>query len=435
MKSDLERLVADSQERKLPDLVKREVVAPYAPGNALAVIGMRRTGKTWFCYQQMQDLASNGVARERMLYMNFEDERLLSFSARDFQSLLDAFYRRNPDVMDTECYFFFDEIQQVDGWPRFVRRLLDQGNAQVTVTGSSARLLGAEIHTSLRGRALPCEMFPFSFAEYIAAAGDARPSRAPSSKESLKLEAACLSYLMTGGFPGVVSLDKATQRQMLQQYLDVVILRDVIERHGVTSVPALRALVRHVIHAPATRLSINKLYNDFRSRGLSCSKNSLHAFMAHLADAYLLYQVPIHTRSERVRRANPQKVYLVDTGLLSAASADTTGDRGAMLENLVFLHLRRTGAIIEYFQGGKGIETDFVVRDPMSGAVTQLIQACWSLDAPETRQRELRGLHAAMVELDCAHGTIVTWQDEANLVDDKDISVIPAWRFLLPDGG
>jgi len=277
-------------------------------------------------------------------------------------------------------------------------------------------------------------MFPFSFAEYIAASSGAHPSRVPSSKERLKLEAACLSYMLTGGFPGVVSLDAVTQRQMLQQYLDVVILRDVIERHGVTSVPALRALVRHVIHAPATRLSINKLYNDFRSRGLSCSKNSLHAFMAHLADAYLLYQVPIHTRSERVRRANPQKVYLVDTGLLSAASADTTSDRGAMLENLVFLHLRRTGAIIEYFHGGKGIETDFVVRDPMSGAVTQLIQACWSLDSPVTRERELRGLHAAMVELGCRRGTIVSWQDESDLVDDNDISVIPAWRFLLPDG-
>jgi predicted AAA+ superfamily ATPase len=431
MKLELDRLVADSQDRMLPDLIRRHVIAPRAPGNALAVIGMRRTGKTWFCYQQMQDLMSEGVARERMLYMNFEDERLLAFSANDFQPLLDAFYRRNPAVIDTECHFFFDEIQEVEGWPHFIRRLLDQGNAQITITGSSARLLSAEIHTSLRGRALPCEIFPFSFSEYIAAVGGEHPSRVPSSKERLMVEATCLSYMLTGGFPGVVSLDASTQRQMLQQYLDVVILRDVIERHGVTSVPALRALVRHVIHAPATRLSINKIYNDFRSRGLSCSKNSLHAFMDHLADAYLLYQVPIHTRSERIRRANPQKVYLVDTGLLSAASADTTSDRGAMLENLVFLHLRRTGAIIEYFHASKGIETDFVVRDPMSGAITELIQVCWSLESPATLQRELRGLRAAMADLGCPHGTIVSWQEESALVADEDISVIPAWRFVL----
>lgn len=431
MTIDLDYLIADSQERTLPALVKRRLIPPNAPGNALAVIGMRRTGKTWFCYQQMENLLAKGVSRERMLYINFEDERLLSFSREDFQRLLDAFYRRNPEVVDQECYFFFDEIQQVNGWPQFVRRLLDQGGSHITVTGSSARLLGTEIHTSLRGRALACEMFPFSFAEYLDAVGVDCPNHSPSSKQRAKLEAACDDYLITGGFPGVIHLDSSVRRQMLQQYLDVVILRDVIERHGVTSVPALRALVRHVIHAPATRLSINKLYNDFRSRGLSCSKNSLHAFVDHLADAYLLYRVPVHTRSERVRRANPQKVYLVDTGLLSAASADVTGDRGALLENFVYLHLRRKGDTLEFFQAGPGIETDFVVRDGLSGAVKELIQVCWSLESNTTKERELRGLRSAMNQLNCSRGTIVTWRDERDLVSDPQIEVLPAWRLAL----
>jgi uncharacterized protein len=425
--------VADSHERPLPKLTPRQLGVPNAPGNALAILGMRRTGKTWFCFQRMQELLTKNVPRTQMLYINFEDERLLGFSTKDFQLVLDAFYRRDPGVMNKECHFFFDEIQNIEGWPQFVRRLLDQTPAQITITGSSARLLGSEIHTSLRGRALPCEMFPFSFPEYLDANNISCPQNIPSSKVRLELERACEAYLLSGGFPGTLSMDATTRSQMLQQYLDVVILRDVIERHQVTSVQALRALVRHILHSPATRLSVNKIYNDFRSRGLACSKNSLHAFVDYLEDAYLVYTVPIHTRNERVRRANPKKVYVVDTGLLSAASANITEDRGALLENLVFLHLRRTGNIIEYYHAEQAAEADFIVRDPLSGTIIEIIQVCWSIEAPTTRQREMRSLHAAMETLGCNNGTIVTWRDEPqHALPNRNIRVVPAWRYLLP---
>ncbi len=423
--------VADSLERPLPKLTPRQLAIPNAPGNALAVLGMRRTGKTWFCFQRMQELLAKGIPRTQLLYINFEDERLLGFSAKDFQLMLNAFYRRDPGIMNKESHFFFDEIQNIEGWPQFIRRLLDQRRAQITITGSSARLLGSEIHTSLRGRALPCEMFPFSFPEYLSANNISCPQRIPSSQVRLELERICEAYLLAGGFPGTLSLDTTTRRQMLQQYLDVVILRDVIERHRVTSVQALRALVRHILHAPASRLSVNKIYNDFRSRGLACSKNSLHAFVDHLADAYLIYCVPIHTRNERVRRANPAKVYLVDTGILSAASANITEDRGALLENLVYLHLRRSGNIIEYFHAEQGEEIDFVVRDPLSGIIREMVQVCWSIESAGTRKRELRSLLAAMETLGCEHATIVTWREETQHAMPPNIHVVPAWRYLL----
>ena len=127
------------------------------------------------------------------------------------------------------------------------------------------------------------------------------------------------------------------------------------------------------------------------------------------------------------------KIYLVDTGLLSAASTDLTADLGALLENLVYLHIRRSGAVIEYFHAEQGVETDFVVRDPLSGAVQELIQVCWSLQSEATRQRELRGLRAAMDALNCPHATIVTWRDQAPDFDNMPgIKIIPAWRYLLP---
>lgn len=429
MKIDFDQMVADFQEISLPSLINRDIHPPQAPGTALALIGMRRSGKTWFCYQLMQELMDKGISREQILYINFEDERLLGFDVSDFQTLLDAFYRRNPAALERPCYFFFDEIQEVDEWPRFIRRLLDSGSAEVTITGSSAKMLSSEIHTSLRGRALPCEIFPFSFPEYAIASETPLPSGTLTTKQRLQVERLCEDYLYEGGFPGTLQLPPQTRNQMLQQYLDVVILRDVIERHGVTSVPSLRALVRHIIQAPCTRVAVNKIYNDFKSRGLSCSKNSLHAFMDHLSDAYLFYPVSKYTRSERVRQVNPKKIYIADNGLISAASAHITEDRGALLENLIFMHLRRTGNTIEYFHNDKGHEVDFVVRDPLNGQIKQLIQACWSLTSDQTEARETRGLQAGMKSLNCTSGTIVTWKNESQK-STETIRVVPAWQFL-----
>jgi len=425
-----EQIIADSQERRLPDLVRREHEIRRAEGNALVIVGMRRSGKTWLCFQMMRDLLSGGVPREHLLYVNFEDERLDTFSSEDFEPLLGCFRQRSVEPQGRQ-HLFLDEIHEVPGWEKFVRRILDEGEFEVTLTGSSAKMLSTEIHTSLRGRALPIEVFPFSFKEFSLSQGLAIPNSLPGARQGAIIQSCCESYLHKGGFPGVVHLDPMTARQMLQQYLDVVILRDVIERHGVTSVQSLRALVQHLIHSPSGLMSINRIYNDFKSRGLTCSKNSLHDFVDHLSDAYLIHPVSIHTRSERVRKVNPRKVYLIDTGLLDAASSDPKADRGAFLENLVFLHLRRKGKVVEYFRDDKGLETDFVVRDPMTGAIEDLIQVTWSLDAPKTRERELRGLLAAMTNLAITRGTIVVWNEPVGFESPEGLRTVPAWRYLL----
>lgn len=430
MNLNYEQIVSDSQERELPDLIRRSIEIPSAPGNALALIGMRRSGKTWLCFQMMKDLLDGGTPRQNILYVNFEDERLVSFSSENFDPLLEVFRQRVHDS-DKKYYVFFDEIQEVSGWEKFIRRILDEGGFEVTITGSSAKLLSAEIHTSLRGRALPVEVFPFSLVEFALSKGVEVPDKQPGAKLKAKLQVCCETYLYSGGFPGVIQLDPSSKSQMLQQYLDVVILRDVIERHEVSSVVSLRAFVQHLVHSPSCRMSINKIYNDFKSRGLVCSKNSLHAFVDYLSDAYLIFPISIHTRSERVRKVNPQKVYLIDTGLLSAASLNITADRGAFLENLIFLHLRRRRMVIEYFYDHGGVETDFVVRDPLSGAILDLIQVTWSLEDPKTYKRELNGLLAAMDKLDVHHGTIVVWNNYGNTEQVEGIRIISAWSYLL----
>ena len=226
------------------------------------------------------------------------------------------------------------------------------------------------------------------------------------------------------------TLEDEPRRQVLRNYLDVVILRDVVERYSVSNTAALRALIRHIMSAPATRFSINKFYNSLKSLGVAGSKNNLYDFLEYRSDAFLVYPVPIHARSERVRRVNPQKIYVIDPGLLGAMSFRMTGDQGAILENLVFLHFRRRGVNLEYYLTGDGIEIDFVVA-PDVQKERQLIQVCWDISNPETKRREVTALLKGMKELGLKRGTIVTWLDED--LSDERVQILPAWKWLLDE--
>ncbi len=429
MKSILSQLIDDSLERILPELVVRDTDFPGIPGKADVAIGMRRTGKTFFCYQKIKELLQSGVKRQQILYLNFEDERLLDFRVQNFQSILDLYYGRFPENKDLDCYFFFDEIQRIDQWEMFIRRLLDTEKVRIFLTGSSSKLLSTEIATSLRGRSISTEIFPFSFKEYLKAKClfDKSP-RGFGSRTAATLRRASTDYLETGGFPEVLNLDRTLRMEVLQGYIDSVILKDVIERHRVSNVIALKQLVSHIMHAPGGKFSVNKFYNTLKSMAIKCTKNSLYEYLDHLIDAYLLYRVPIHSYSEKGRMLNPSKIYTVDTGLLNAMTFRKSANNGPLLENLVFLHLRRNGYEAEYVHNKEGSEADFFAQHKSSGNGI-LIQACWDMADQNTFNRELRGLQSAMKELSIDSGTIVTWDDEAEL--EGKIKVVPLWKWLL----
>ena len=429
MKNVIDFLIDDFHERALPELVRREKLFVKIPRKANVVIGMRRSGKTWYCYQQILDLLAEGVEKRRLIYLNFEDDRLLPFVSTDFQIILDTYYRKFPDFKDVQCYLFLDEVQRIEGWEKFVRRVLDTENISVCVTGSSSRLLSTEIATSLRGRSLTIEIFPFSFREFLKFHRiNIKESTQFGSRIRGRIQHMAEKYLKTGGFPEVQSLTDELHHQVLRNYLDVVILRDVVERYRIGNTGALRALIRHVISAPATRFSINKFYNSLRSQGVTCTKNNLYDFLDYLADVFLFYQVPIHSRSEKIRQVNPKKVYVIDQGLINTMSYQITGSRGAHLENLVYIHLRRQGIFPEYYITKSGTEIDFILTRESSGQ-PQLIQVCWDLSDLNTKKREVQGLLSAMEELRIMRGTIITWLDED--VSDTRIEIIPAWKWLL----
>ncbi len=431
MKTIIAQLIDDFHERKRPALVARHKKIVLIPGKANVVIGMRRTGKTFFCYQKMQELIADGVSITQMLYINFEDDRLLGFTIRDFQAILDVYYGKYPEHRDTQCHFFFDEIQSIAQWELFIRRLLDTENVQIYLTGSSSKLLSTEIATQLRGRSLTTEIFPFSFQEFLKyhRIFDTPPTIRGAKTISV-LRKAIRDYLEIGGFPEVQTLEPAIRIEILQGYIDSVLLKDVIERHKVKNLTAIKYLVRHLMNSPGGRFSVNKFYNSLKTMSVKSAKNSLYAYLDHLTDAYLFYRVPIHSRSEKSRMLNPAKIYTIDTGLLNAMTYRNSSNYGALLENLVFMQLRRHGYVIEYVSSKEGYETDFFARHPIKKEI-KLIQVCWELSDEKTFQRELRGLQNAMKGLSIKSGTIVTYDDEASF---NNIAVIPIWKWLLSPG-
>lgn len=429
MKNVISQLIDDFHERNFPELVTRNKEFSEVRGKADVVIGMRRTGKTWFCYQKIKELIASGIKKEKILYLNFEDDRLLEFAVNHFQEILDVYFGKYPEHRRDRCFFFFDEIQRIDQWELFIRRLLDTENLQIFITGSSSKLLGSEIATSLRGRSLAVEIFPFSFEEFLKfhKLFQDLPKTFGANTASV-LRKAAKDYLEVGGFLEVQNLERNLRIEVLQGYIDSVLLKDIIERHKVSNVLVLKHLVRHVMNSAGGQFSVNKFFNTMQSMAIKSTKNSLYEYLYHLTDAFLFYKVPIHSRSEKSMLINPAKIYTIDTGLLNAMSFRNSYNYGRLLETMVFMHLRRGRHDMEYVTTKDGYEADFLARHRISGE-TQLIQVCWEISDKKTFERELRGLKSAMDDLSLSTGTIVTWDDET--VIDNKIKVIPVWKWLL----
>jgi len=429
MKQIISQLMDDFHERELPDLMTRDIPLYEIHGKASVVIGMRRSGKTWFLFQKIKSLCDKGINKNRMLYLNFEDDRLMDFHVSNFQDILDVYYARFPTNKNNCCYFFLDEIQRIQNWESFIRRLIDTEKVQIFISGSSSKLLSSEIATCLRGRSLPIVMHPFSFSEFLRYHNYfSTVPKSFGSKNAAILRNAVCHYFSTGGFPEVQLLEKQLQTEILQGYLDSVLLKDIIERHHVTNITALKYLLRQIMHSCSEKFSINKFYHTMKSMSVKCSKDNLYTYMEYLTDAFVCYKIPIHTLSEKTRIVNPVKVYVVDNGLVNAMTFKHSVNNSALLENLVFMHLLRKGYEIAYINTQSGYETDFFAKHSVTGNM-HLFQVCWDMSNEKTFNRELRGIKAAMQELSLDNASIITWDDEQML--EHNISVVPVWKWLI----
>lgn len=422
-------------ETPAPGLTRRDAIFPSISGKALAVIGMRRAGKTTFLHQIRADLTAAGRPPEGLVYFNFEDERLGDFEAGSLHEIPEIHARLFPEAAKSKVTLFLDEIQRVTGWEVFVRRMLDTPEYEIFLSGSSAKLLSREIATSMRGRAWEVEIYPFSFAEFLRHhryEAPAHPSQL-TSRGSAEMDHYFADYLTTGGFPEAQALSASDRRQLLQGYVDVLLLRDVIERHEVANPTALRWMVRRLLGSPAGLFSVTKFAADLKSQGIPAGRETLYELLGHLEDAYLLQAVPVATDSEKRRQVNPRKVYPVDPGLIPVFDRSGKANTGHALETAVFVELRRRGAEVAYVKTPGGFEVDFLAtyRD----GTQDLIQVCANPDHPATLAREVRSFEDAAPIYPHAGQILLTLESRLPFpAVPSAIRILPAWQWMLLNG-
>lgn len=413
-------------------LTRRDALLPSITGKALAVIGMRRAGKTSYLYQCRADLLAAGRSASHLLYFNFEDERLGTLASTDLHRIPEARARLFPAPADEAVALFLDEIQLVPGWETFVRRLLDTPGHEIFLSGSSAKLLSREIATSMRGRAWEIAIHPFSFAEFLRHHGHPAPAdpSALTTRAAAGLDHLFAAYLETGGFPEAQGLPAPERRQLLQGYIDVLLLRDVIERHQIANPVALRWQVRRLLGSPAGLFSITRFHADLKSQGLAVSREHLYDHLSHLEDAFLLHTVPVATDSEKRRQVNPRKVYPADPALIPVFDRSGKPNSGHALETTVFIELQRRRAEVAYVKTASGYEVDFLARYPDGSE--ELIQGCASVDDPATLFREIRALQDAAAEHPRARLRILTLESRLPFPEHPpEIGILPAWQWML----
>ena len=433
MKQELRRifmeLIASSQEQELHKGYPRDVKLKTLEGKITVCVGVRRCGKSTLMQQQFHALEERGVPRENILMLNFADERLAGMGTEGWNELYEAYYSMYPEKRGKEkVYFCFDEIQMHPHWELFVERLRREENCEIYITGSSAAMLSKEIHTALRGRSLSWELFPFSFGEYLEARKVPRSGYGTNRK--LAVQNAWASYKEEGGFPEAHGLSAAWRVRLHQEYFDALLYRDVVERHNISHPLALRQLARHMMGSIGARLSINKLSNNFRSSGVSISKETILQYIAWLEDAYFLFCIPACSASASERFKLMKKVYCIDHAMVNSLCGTFSDLQGQMLENMVFLALRRCTPEVYYYNTNAGHEVDFLAVHPYTHEKL-LVQVCARMDAPETRQRELRALAEAMKETGLNRAIIIT-ETETGTIDTPhgQIQIISAPEFL-----
>ncbi len=423
-------LILDFLETPLKTGIARRVQIEPVPGKATVCVGVRRCGKSTYMLQVIQSLLDKGVLRENILYINFFDDRLHDLQHEGLGTIIDAYYSLYPEKKNTEkVYCFFDEIQAIPDWEPFIDRLMRTENCEIYITGSSAHLLSREIATQMRGRALSWEMFPFSFKEYLDYQG-IQISGHLSTKNRYLVQKTFENYWVTGGFPETAGLSQNLGIKVRQEYYHAILFRDLVERHDISHPKAVTDLAHRLIDTTASLYSINNLTGYLQSLNHKAPKSAVSAYVEWFEDAYFMFTARVFDASLTRSKAAPKKIYCIDHALVTSVSSGILLNTGHLLENMVFIALRRLSSSVYYYKTKNGREVDFIIQT--QDRTRTLVQVCESLANEKTKKREVLALNEAMTELDLNSSIIVTRNEEEQLnIDGKMISIMPIWRFLL----
>jgi len=413
-KNLLKTVIADQEYyfEQAKGSVKRELPESFRTAPEIVIItGIRRCGKSTLMQQIRAEQSESDY------YINFDDERLVSFKVEDFQVLLEVFY----ELFGVQKTYYFDEIQNVQQWERFIRRLHDTGN-KVYITGSNARMLSRELGTHLTGRYLSHQLYPFSFKEFILFKN---PLLLDENLYKTNIKATVLSlfddYFNNGGFPNFV---RTGDELALKTLFENILYRDIMVRNNLTNAIEIRELVSYLAGNYA-RLSTNS--ELAKIIGIK-NPSTIKKYIGFLSDSYLIFQTYKYDYAVSKQILNPKKSYFIDNGLVKRVGFSFSDNLGHLLENLVYIELLRRGKEVFYYN--KKQECDFLLVE--NKLVTHAIQVCYSFYSEKTKKREIDGLLEAMGTFNLTTGLIITNSiEDTIIVEDKHITILPAYKWLL----
>ena len=430
LKDILKQLILTKQAEIPYSVIPRDEALPTQCKAIVTIPGVRRCGKSTKMQLVINDLVAQGVAKTNILWLGFDDERLYDMTKQDLDLVLEAYRELYPEISLRDVYMFFDEIQLIKDWELFVVRVYKSYCQHIYISGSNAKMLSQEIATTLRGYGVEYPTYPLSFAEYCRFKNI--PTKHLLEDDLVRLRLAWDNYNTESAFPEVVlEKEKSIREKLLQGYYNAMLFRDLVERYSISQVGTLRYFIKRLMNNLTKPTSINAIYNDIRSQGLKVTKDDLYLWADYLCECFMFMRISKFTKSLVKEQRNAFKYYFIDNGMRQAVLLPQSHDNGKLLENNVLLHLCRNCGMLDkitYYQGNK--ECDFVIQQ--ADHIKQLIQVTWTMDDKETRDREINGILEASRATDCNNMLIITHNEEEIItIEDKTISVIPAWKWML----
>ena len=420
VKEEFKYLITEFQNKKIPEFIPR-VKNIFEIPKIVSIVGFRRSGKTFFFNQLMKQLMDQGVPKKNILYINFEDDRIFDLKITDLQYLLDAFYELYPEIIDEEKYFFFDEIQVVDNWEIFVRRLYDKEKVKLFITGSSSKLLSKEIATSLRGRTITYTIFPLSFKEFLIFKDIKLEENFQYSTQRFSIMKFFEHYLTNGAFPEIV-LHPDFASNLLQNYFDLFIYRDLVERFNIRNISSLRYLINFLLTNIGNLFSINKYFNA-QPDHQKISRPTIMDYLSYLEEVSLIYSLKKFDYSLKVQQVNPVKIYCIDTGLRNNVAFQFSKDSGRLVENIVLLELLRQEKEVYYWKGVN--EVDFIIKEKDNSFLA--INVSYT---DEIAERETLGLKEFNQNYSDKKISLIILTKDLHKTEEG-INYIPVWKWLL----
>lgn len=430
LKDVIKSLISIKQSEIPFDVIARDERLPIDGADIITTCGVRRCGKSTMMEIAINELVTAGVSVKNILWVGFDDERLVNMSSDELDEVLAAYMEMFPETPIKNVYMFFDEIQLIENWEYFVLRVYKSYCKHIFISGSNTTMLSSELSSALRGYPLEYRQYPLSFNEYCRFTGV--PTNGWTEQDHARLRVAYEQFNRVCVFPKVVLTKSESEKvKLTQSYFNTMILKDLAEHYKIKNIALLRYFVKRIMNSLTKPVSINSIYNDIRSQGYKTAKDEVYSWAEYICNVFMFIRVPKYDRSLARQRSSIDKFYFIDNGMRAMVLLSQNEERGKNLENAVLLQLERLRQDTDrvcYYQGSG--ECDFVVQ--REDTMTQLIQVSWSISDPDTRAREIAGLLEASMATGCDNMMIVT-ADEEDIIrtSGKEITVVPAWKWLL----